>query len=279
MCVTRTGITLSVDAASLVTVPLWELASDLKRLWIWRLARDSVHDETYSPGGRIKSVTEEELIAFAVPAEPCLGYHEVILASAWRILATAAKGMHLRDLYLQDSSMFHTMWKPFSVRSLLPGWIGINDWGIRNVFVTYHWDAELRWHSYRPVHWTITAVMLRHALYHMSLLPMTQRGARLDAADSRLLTQGDVQAMREEFKGNKLPLLTNPAEILAMTGGQMPPARALVEDSTIDRYFYWLQDAELAQQVADAWNAVVQRGDADLCKCYCPKCSASSQPA
>lgn len=38
------------------------------------------------------------------------------------------------------------------------------------------------------------------------------------------------------------------------------------------------QDAELAQRVADAWSAVIQRGKADHIKCYCVKCSNRSLP-
>lgn len=44
------------------------------------------------------------------------------------------------------------------------------------------------------------------------------------------------------------------------------------EDQPVKRYFPWLEDAELAGQVADAWNEVVKRGEADKIKCPCKKC-------
>lgn len=38
-------------------------------------------------------------------------------------------------------------------------------------------------------------------------------------------------------------------------------------------YLQWLEeDAELAQQVADAWNAVADSGCADYVKCWCDRC-------
>ena len=43
--------------------------------------------------------------------------------------------------------------------------------------------------------------------------------------------------------------------------------------ATILHYFAWLaEDAELAQQVADAWNELVRRGEAGKIKCDCQKC-------
>ena len=39
----------------------------------------------------------------------------------------------------------------------------------------------------------------------------------------------------------------------------------MVPDEIIKRYMRWFaQDEELAQQVVNAWNAVVERGEADL---------------
>lgn len=43
----------------------------------------------------------------------------------------------------------------------------------------------------------------------------------------------------------------------------------------VTRYFPWLlEDAELSQRVADAWNAVVRRGGADLVACRCERCNS-----
>lgn len=53
------------------------------------------------------------------------------------------------------------------------------------------------------------------------------------------------------------------------------PEEMPLPESPVYSYFNWLRwDAELAQQVADAWNAVVDRGGTELLQCYCPKCYA-----
>lgn len=45
------------------------------------------------------------------------------------------------------------------------------------------------------------------------------------------------------------------------------------EHPPITSYLRWLaEDAELAQQVANAWNEVVRRGEADAVLCECNKC-------
>lgn len=41
-------------------------------------------------------------------------------------------------------------------------------------------------------------------------------------------------------------------------------------------YLPWLvRDVQLAQQVLEAWNAIVERGEADKVRCPCKECRAS----
>lgn len=62
----------------------------------------------------------------------------------------------------------------------------------------------------------------------------------------------------------------------------LPPAHAIElageERQPIELYLPWLEEAELAQQVADAWNAVVDRGEADVVKCWCDLCPGDPAP-
>lgn len=44
------------------------------------------------------------------------------------------------------------------------------------------------------------------------------------------------------------------------------------ENEPIQRYLPWLEVAELAQEMADAWNVVVEHREADVVKCECEKC-------
>lgn len=56
--------------------------------------------------------------------------------------------------------------------------------------------------------------------------------------------------------------------------------REFLPSALLKLYLPWLeQDADLAQRVADAWNAVVERGEADLAKCCCLQCSPSEHQA
>lgn len=250
-------------------MPLWELASNLEELTLYQISeQDSYDDEHWCKDSvGVDFVTDEEIAAFTVPSEPRVGDDKLIIATAWRTIATAARGMRLKDLTVRHG---HALWKPFAVPTLLPAWVGIQQWYNRAEWL--YWDFDLNWHEHESGMWVTAATMLRYALYHMSILPLSEREARPNATNSRLLTCGDAQAMRDEFKSNPLPQISEPHWALGFGLVEITATQRLVEGSTIDRYFAWLQGAELAQQVADAWNNVVQRGDADHRKCSCSKC-------
>lgn len=57
--------------------------------------------------------------------------------------------------------------------------------------------------------------------------------------------------------------------------GHARATREMLGPDPIELYLSWLhKDAELAQQVAEAWNEVVKRGEADVVKCTCEQCKA-----
>lgn len=53
----------------------------------------------------------------------------------------------------------------------------------------------------------------------------------------------------------------------------MPKLIQKRKSQPVARYLPWLEeDAELAQQVADVWNAIVEHGKADALECECFSC-------
>lgn len=75
----------------------------------------------------------------------------------------------------------------------------------------------------------------------------------------RYLTTPDIQAFQAHFKSRGLPKLLSRTEY---------------SPHPIHLYLRWLsEDSKLAEQVADAWNKVVERGDADDPECLCKKCA------
>lgn len=47
------------------------------------------------------------------------------------------------------------------------------------------------------------------------------------------------------------------------------------EGTEVERYLPWLaRDGQLAREVAEAWNLVVDREEADVVKCPCERCSS-----
>lgn len=162
--------------------------------------------------------------------------------------------------------------KPFAVRELLPYWVGIEQWQ----------DIERPGQKpRRPPRtrdkWSDAASTLRVALAHASKwLPEATLGAERD----RRLSGSDVQGLRAfyrrddtlpDFRG-ELPLCMSHHE---QTGYPRFDSRMLCL-ALVELYLPWLeQDAILAQKVADAWNSVVQRGEADSVKCRCEACNSS----
>lgn len=125
--------------------------------------------------------------------------------------------------------------QPFAVRALLPCWVQIESWG-----------RETR--SLRA--WRAAATTLRPLLSRASrwLESTSSSGQR----EERYLDEQEVQSLQAYFEREDLPELVR---------DELSPAQP---------YLPWLhEDAALAKQVADAWNAVVRRGEADVVRCKC----------
>lgn len=230
------------------TVPYWELCRSLEALSLSvdsRHYRDRVH-----PG-----LEELALMKFELPSElpDCTAWQaraELNRAVAHRVLVTAVRGGRLRFLdidydvanhRLEDEAVHEkNILTPFAIPTLLPFWAQIEEWGIEP---TPGWPGA--------------AESLRPLLAHASLWLHSPSGPRIE----RCLTRQDVQLLSTQYQDEHVPV-RDTSKLYKR------------DERPIALYLTWLHDAQLAEEVADAWNGVVRSGGADLVKCLCAKCKA-----
>lgn len=179
--------------------------------------------------------------------------HNLIVS---RTLLAAARAGRLRRLHFER----HPLPDVFAIRSLVPLWIAIEEWGL---YSNYRCPEDL---------WQEAASALRPLLAHVSLwLAAPDTSA---SAASRLLTCADMQSLSAHFSDAQCSYTGVPAglkELLLDCNGR---SSYWGDENAVRRYLHWFKDdAKLAEQVADAWNAVVKRGEADRVRCYCEKCN------
>lgn len=183
---------------------------------------------------------EQDLTAFEIPLTPNISSSASICQQhcsiAARTVVAAVRGGKLKRLHF-GTALIH---EPFAVRALVPLWIGIQEWEIRALD-----DGNLD----RQDFWAQAALSLRHVLSYAS--------RHLNGREDRLLTCDDVRA-----------LLGHSSDIVSAAWTALEEQWLSLEEDPdvepIELYLRWFaEDAELAQQVADAWNAVVERGEAD----------------
>lgn len=167
--------------------------------------------------------------------------HSLHSGIAFRAIVTAAKGGKLRSVHLDAKHC--ELYAPFACRSLLPLWVGVE-----------HWQLG----SHSDYFWVSAAQSLRPALAHVSLWMDSKPGL----SKGRLLTGRDVQSLQSHLSKEVVSKLLWRDACESRRGHE-----------TIERYLPWLTvDSELSQQVADAWNVLVEKGKADLVRCACNKC-------
>lgn len=168
------------------------------------------------------------------------------LSIAARTVTVAARGGQLTTLDFETSPL-HT---PYAVRTLLPFWIDIESW----TFDMHEYEIrEDDWSGILFVYWAHAAATLRHVLAYASRHLITR--------EDRLLTCEDVRAL---LRHSDDATFKQQAYHSIWYHSYNPDARD-TQEAYIKIYLRWLaEDAELAQQVANAWNAVVERGEADL---------------
>lgn len=187
---------------------------------------------------------ERRKTSFRLPASPVAKddealktLHDSILC---RTIVAAAKGGKLKSLNIAD----RFYWTPFMIGGLLQYWVGVEHWYL----------DTLPQDDGRPMHpFHKAASELRTALAHASIW-ITPR-------NDRLLTSEDLRGWFAKYK----------AKEVAARVERFPELE--LYNAAIEFYIYWLQEhAALAQQVSDALNAVVERGEADRVKCTCDEC-------
>lgn len=230
-------------------MPLWEIASQLRCLII---DLDGASDlPNPMKRGALPIIAKSELASIDAPTAPLSAQGDVIYAMAGRTIAAAAQGKQLEVLVIGEACE-RGLWKPFAVPGLLPAWVRIKKWITDNEILEFYQLTEADWEEVESKTWAGAAMLLRRALFHV---------ARSPEARARHLSGSEVQSMHKEFTAHELPRLVKPC-----AGGE---DSRMVSGSTIELYFRWLRDnAELAQQVVDAWNDVVERGGAYDCKCH-----------
>lgn len=167
------------------------------------------------------------------------------LSIATRTVITAARGGRLQRLHagFEDADVE----PPFAIPTLLPYWVTIEEW--------YHVVGCLEG-------WHVAASTLRILLAHNSRWLGVGQGTAAARPD-RELTGQDVQSFYSSYSHDYIH------EIVPLEGERHEDEF----EHPLMRYLEWLaEDAEVAQRVADAWNAVVQRGQADDQGCSCDRC-------
>lgn len=234
-------------------MPFWELGPKLEELSIGRIYRswfggsEMRFTEELDEGALIESVELPPMPVFASASTYQRLHYDIV----YRTIITAARGGKLRRLCLSNEVAIGHV--PFTMSGLLPFWVGVEVWSS---------TRDPRPPSTNP-QWFEAAITLRRVLAHASLwLPEPSAGSRSD----RLLSGEDVEELADHFEAAGVPTFTH----TNADGSKREPGKPF---AVIELYLPWLQDdPDLADDVADAWNAIVERGEADVVKCECELC-------
>lgn len=213
-------------------MPLWNLTRNLRHLSI------SPWYTEYLSEDAVVEQTEDYYLSYELSAKRPGGREarEALHSSvALRTFITAAKTGRLRRLSCELGT--RPLAPIFAVRSLLQHWVGVEEWDIRKSG------------------WNGAAASLRAALAHASLAK--DDGDEISGRrEDRLLSAHHVAALQSALE-------LDVPRFIPQHGAEQP----------IRLYLPWLANDELlAQQVANAWNAVVLRDEADRVKCPCLRC-------
>lgn len=219
-------------------MPFWELSQRLEALTLDLWGIYSIDKADLEE--QVESAIDWVQVPASTPFVDRQARNEFHLALASRTVVAAARAGRLRYL-----SCDMQVQQPFAIRALVPYWVYVEKWGCDCVFAR---------------NWSGAATALRPFLSHASVwLHATSTSA---PREQRLLSHQDVKALQSYFGVEKMPrICLNQGQHMAQP---------------VARYLPWLaEDEELAQQVSDAWNTVVERGEADLVKCPCERCPGS----
>lgn len=228
-------------------MPFWKLVSNLKDLSL-----SLEHPYYDNPDGDGEEPDEAIFASFELPSSlptTLQGIDEMHYAIVHRTIVAAARQGKLQRLSCTGEEMQGS----FALRSLVPYWVGVERWFVDGLN--------------GPTSWQGNAASLCRTLAHVSRWLDTS-SSPLTLRDDRLLTLQELQSLHTEahLEISESMTQTQACQVLARRD--------------INLYLPWFQqDAELAQRVVDAWNAIVGRGEAGVVECICPLCEHSHELA
>lgn len=223
------------------SVPYWHLARSVEKL-----SFDFIDGSIFEGWPDVAEQDETMFSAFELPDElpstkEAIGALNLAVVS--RTIIAAAQSGRLKQLRFRRGEIQI----PFAIRSLLPFWETVEFFNER---------AAGRGDS-----WILAAAKLRTPLSHAS----RWLGAGTEPRKDRRLTGQDVQVLQKSFEVTDMPMWV-------LRWG------VCVDLYPVKRYLPWLAaDQQLSQQVADAWNAIVARGETKVNRCYCDQCEEATR--
>lgn len=161
------------------------------------------------------------------------------ISMASRTIVAAARGGQLKRLFVSAFAQ-----PAFAARSMLPYWVRVEEWASTD-YVHSGWLAAAR--------------QLRPFLSHLSR--WSHIASVSNPRASRLLSPEDLHSLPE------------PAEIASSLADSVLATDRYYYDDLRTYYLSWMiQDGNVAQHVVDAWNTLVEKGEADRVRCECPRC-------
>lgn len=236
-------------------MPFWKLAHNVKDLSLlfdpmgFAEVPEHMHCEEQS-----EAISGAFELLPSMPPTSKSDINSLHYAIASRVVITAARGGRLRRTRFSNG---YTQ-PPFAIRALLPFWLGLEYWELENAFTTGNAfmvdindddDDALEDLSIDTEAW-IHASGFRSFVGHAALW-LGQAGST-QPREVHSLTRQDVQGLQAFYAFSNTPDF---------------------QPYTVGRYLPWLsQDADLAQQVADAWNEIVNAQRTYRMWCDCPRC-------
>lgn len=208
------------------------------------------HDEaswaSFEIPAQLPSTTSEDyLSSFFRAAE------RLHVSIATRTIIAAARGGRLKRIYAGFRGFDDTdVEEPFAIPSLLPFWVAMEEW----------YDVVGSMEGCQ-----VAALTLRRLLAHASLW--------LDIADGSFNPRQNRQLTRQEIQSLSSRYSHIDVYMIIPLGDIEPTLDPDEEPHPLERYMDWLaQDAKVAQAVADVWNSIVERGQAEDQDCLCVRC-------
>lgn len=215
-------------------VPVWDITHKLSEL---SLDLDGIECVRFA-----NEQTEASMALYQIPTAPATNEEEFSKqrdSVASRAIVAAARGGQLRCLALNEDVQ-----GPFAVRHLLPYWVRVK--------FSFFGPLAFCANNHALGAWLVAAMQLPQLLSHAARW-ISKTG------EIRLSSQ-DVQAFKAYCDRNGVPDVIWDGDMYS---------------EAVETYLLWLQeDADLATEVANEWNSLVEREGARKFRCQCDNCAA-----